>query len=175
MSLDWHSGNRSVLVAHELSGLVLGQTLATKPEDIYRALFEATAFGTRMIVEAFTDSGVPVTELVVAGGLLQNELLMQIYADVTNLPLSTIGSAQGPALGSAMHAAVAADAYPDIIAAAAAMGSVNSGVYQPIPENAAIYEQLFMEYADLHDHFGRGGNNAMHKLKALRRSAVAGR
>lgn len=171
LALDWHSGNRSVLVDHELSGLVLGQTLATKPEDIYRALMEATAFGTRMIVQAFTASGVPVTELVVAGGLMQNELLMQIYADATNLPLSTIGSAQGPALGSAMHAAVAAGAYEDIRAAAAAMGSVNSGVYQPNPENAAVYDELFAEYARLHDYFGRGDNEVMHKLKALRRAA----
>jgi L-ribulokinase len=171
LALDWHSGNRSVLVDHELSGLVLGQTLATKPEDIYRALMEATAFGTRMIVSAFTESGVPVTELVVAGGLMQNELLMQIYADATNLPLSTIGSAQGPALGSAMHAAVAAGAYPDIIAAAAAMGSVNSGVYQPDPENAAVYDQLYAEYATLHDYFGRGANDVMHTLRALRRAA----
>jgi L-ribulokinase len=175
VALDWHSGNRSVLVDHELSGVVLGQTLATRPEDIYRALMEATAFGTRMIVEAFAESGVPVTELVVAGGLVQNALLMQIYADVTGLPLSTIRSAQGPALGSAMHAAVAAGAYDDIRAAAAAMGSVNSGVYQPIPEHTAVYEKLFMEYADLHDHFGRGGNDVMHRLRALRRAAVAGR
>jgi L-ribulokinase len=175
LALDWHSGNRSVLVDHELSGVVLGQTLATKPEDIYRALFEATAFGTRMIVAAFTESGVPVTELVVAGGLVQNELLMQIYADVTNLPLSTIGSAQGPALGSAMHAAVAAGAYPDIRAAAGAMGSVNSGVYQPIPENAAVYDELFAEYATLHDYLGRGANDVMHRLRALRNAAVASR
>ncbi|MFC4852400.1 ribulokinase [Actinophytocola glycyrrhizae] len=175
IALDWHSGNRSVLVDHELSGVVLGQTLATRPEDIYRALMEATAFGTRVIVEAFAEAGVPVTELVVAGGLVRNPLLMQIYADVTNLPLSTIRSAQGPALGSAMHAAVAAGAYDDIRAAAAAMGSVNSGVYRPIPENAAVYEKLYMEYADLHDHFGRGGNDVMHRLRALRRAAVAGR
>ena len=175
VALDWHSGNRSVLVDHELSGVVLGQTLATRPEDIYRALMEATAFGTRVIVEAFAESGVPVTELVVAGGLVQNALLMQIYADVTGLPLSTIRSAQGPALGSAMHAAVAAGAYDDIRAASAAMGAVNSGVYRPIPEHTAVYEQLFMEYADLHDHFGRGGNDVMHRLRALRRAAVAGR
>ena len=96
VALDWHSGNRSVLVDHELSGLVVGQTLATRAEDTYRALLEATAFGTRTIVEAFVDAGVPVTELVVAGGLLKNPLLMQIYADVTNLPLSTIGSDAGP-------------------------------------------------------------------------------
>jgi L-ribulokinase len=175
LALDWHSGNRSVLVDHELSGVVLGQTLATRPEDVYRALMEATAYGTRMIVAAFTGAGVPVTELVVAGGLVRNALLMQIYADVTNLPLSTIGSAQGPALGSAMHAAVAAGAYPDIRAAAAAMGSVNSGVYRPDPENAAVYDQLFAEYADLHDHFGRGGSDVMHKLRALRRAAVSQR
>lgn len=175
LALDWHSGNRSVLVDHELSGVVLGQTLATRPEDIYRALMEATAFGTRVIVESFAESGVPVTELVVAGGLVRNALLMQIYADVTGLPLSTIRSAQGPALGSAMHAAVAAEAYADIRAAAVAMGSVNSGVYRPIPEHTAVYEKLFMEYADLHDHFGRGGNDVMHRLRALRREAVAGR
>jgi len=133
--LDWHSGNRSVLVDHELSGLVVGQTLATRAEDTYRALLEATAFGTRTIIEAFTSSGVPVTELVVAGGLLKNTLLMQIYADVTNLPLSTIAVAQGPALGSAIHAAVAAGAYPDVHAAAAAMGRSDKAVYQPIAAN----------------------------------------
>ncbi len=82
LALDWHSGNRSVLVDHDLSGLVVGLTLATRPEDVYRALLESTAFGTRTIVEAFEGAGVPVKELVVAGGLLKNPLLMQIYADV---------------------------------------------------------------------------------------------
>ncbi len=173
LALDWHSGNRSVLVDHELSGVVLGQTLATRPEDIYRALMEATAFGTRMIIEAFAEAGVPVREVVVAGGLVKNDLLMQIYADVINLPLSTIGSAQGPALGSAMHAAVAAGAHPDIRAAAAAMGSVRDGVFVPVPEQAAVYEKLFLDYADLHDYFGRGGNDVMHRLKDLRRAATA--
>ncbi|MPZ82593.1 MAG: ribulokinase [Actinophytocola sp.] len=172
VALDWHSGNRSVLVDHELSGLVLGQTLATRAEDVYRALLEATAFGTRMIIEAFTGSGVPVTELVVAGGLVRNALLLQIYADVTNLPLSTIGSAQGPALGSAMHAAVAAGAHPDIRAAAAAMGSADQESYRPNPANVAVYQQLYSEYAALHDHFGRGGNEVMRRLKAMRRMAV---
>jgi L-ribulokinase len=172
VALDWHSGNRSVLVDHELSGLVLGQTLATRAEDVYRALLEATAFGTRMIIDAFTDSGVPVEELVVAGGLLKNRLLMQIYADVTNLPLRTIGSAQGPALGSAIHAAVAAGAYRDIRAAAEAMGAPDGETYRPIQSNVDSYERLFTEYAELHDHFGRGGNDVMRRLKALRRRAV---
>ncbi|HEY4702311.1 MAG TPA: ribulokinase, partial [Streptosporangiaceae bacterium] len=106
VALDWEGGNRSVLVDHRLSGVIAGLTLATRPHEIYRALLESTAFGTRVIVEAFESSGVPVTEVIVAGGLLKNELLMQIYADVTRHSLSVIDSDQGPALGSAIHAAV---------------------------------------------------------------------
>jgi L-ribulokinase len=172
VALDWHSGNRSVLVDHELSGMVVGQTLATRPEDTYRALLEATAFGTRTIVDAFRDSGVPVKEFIVAGGLLKNPLLMQIYADATNLQLSTIGSTQGPALGSAIHAAVAAGKYTNIREAAAAMGSEPGEVYTPIPGNVAAYEELFQEYKTLHDYFGRGSNDVMHRLKAIQRRAA---
>ena len=176
VALDWHSGNRSVLVDHELSGLVVGQTLATRPEDTYRALIEATAFGTRTISEAFEKAGVPVTELVIAGGLTKNELLMQIYADVTRFPLSVIGSAQGPAVGSAMHAAVAAGAYPDIHAAAAAMGKVRRAVYVPDEGRARAYDALFAEYTTLHDYFGRAGQNSgndvMHRLRRIRKEAL---
>jgi L-ribulokinase len=169
LALDWHSGNRSVLVDHDLSGLVVGLTLATRPEDVYRALLEATAFGTRAIIDAFEGAGVPVKELVVAGGLLKNSLLMQIYSDVTGLPLSTIGSSQGPALGSAIHAAVAAGAYPDVYAASEVMGRVERGRYTPIPENVEAYNALYDDYRTLHDYFGRGGNEVMHRLKARRR------
>lgn len=175
VALDWHSGNRSVLVDHELSGVVVGQTLATKAEDVYRALLEATAFGTRVIVDTFTDSGVPVTELVIAGGLTKNALLMQIYADVVNLPLSVIGSAQGPALGSAMHAAVAAGAHKDIREAAAAMGSVRRNVFTPVQKNVEAYERLFLDYQELHDYFGRGANDVMHRLREYRRAALEGK
>src|SRR4051795_8982944 len=114
IALDWHSGNRSVLVDHQLSGVILGMTLSTRAPDIYRALVEATAFGTRKIIEAFAAAGVPVTELFAAGGLVKNPVVMQIYADVTRMRLHVIASDQGPALGSAIHAAVAAGAYPDI-------------------------------------------------------------
>lgn len=174
VALDWHSGNRSVLVDHELSGLVVGLTLATRPEDVYRALLEATAFGTRVIVETFRDSGVPVEEFVVAGGLQKNALLMQIYADVTRLPLSIIDSGQGPALGSAIHAAVAAGAYADVPTAAKAMGKVRKAVYLPDESRAQAYDRLFAEYRELHDHFGRGVA-AMRRLKAIRREASAAR
>jgi L-ribulokinase len=168
VALDWHNGNRSVLVDHHLSGVMVGQTLATRPEDQYRALLEATAYGTRTIVESFERSGVPVTEFVAAGGLLKNALLLQIYADVLRRPLSVIGSDQGPALGSAMHAAVAAGAYPDIRAAAAAMGKVRRDVYVPDDAAADVYDRLYAEYVLLHDHFGRGGNDVLHRLRALR-------
>ena len=173
LALDWLSGNRSVLVDHELSGAVVGMTLATRPEDVYRALLEATAFGTRVILEAFRDSGVPVHELVVAGGLRQNRLLMQIYADVTRLPLSVIGSDQGAALGSAIHAAVAAGAYPDVPAASDAMGRAQRAAFVPDAAAAAAYDPLYEEYVRLHDYFGRGGSDVMRRLKALRRKAIA--
>jgi L-ribulokinase len=170
VALDWHNGNRSILVDHELSGLVVGTTLATTAPDIYLALLESTAFGTRKIIETFEASGVPVTELVVAGGLLKNATLMQIYADVTRRPLSLIVSEQGPALGSAMHAAVAAGVHPDISAASAAMGSVRRGVYQPDLDRAAEYDKLYAHYSALHDHFADGA--MMHSLRAIRNAAV---
>lgn len=173
IALDWQSGNRSVLVDHSLSGLVLGLTLATRPEEVYRALIEATAFGTRTIVRAFSDGGVPVTDFVAAGGLLRNEFLMQVYADVLGMPVATCASEQAPALGSAIHAAVAAGAYPDVGAAGAAMGGRGTVTYQPDPAAAAVYDRLYAEYERLHDYFGRGGNDVMHRLNALRKE-VAG-
>ncbi|WP_406333547.1 ribulokinase [Streptomyces sp. NBC_00203] len=173
IALDWHSGNRSVLVDHDLSGVLVGLTLSTRPEDVYRALLEATAFGTRTIIDAFEEAGVPVAELIIAGGLTKNALLMQIYADITRRPLSVIGSAQGPALGAAMHAAVAAGAYADIRAAAQAMGNVRRDVHLPDPERAAAYDRLYAEYRLLHDYFGRGANEVMHRLRRIRAQASA--
>jgi L-ribulokinase len=173
IALDWMNGNRSVLVDHRLSGVVAGLTLATRAPDIYRALIESTAFGTRVIIDAFEGAGVSVGELVVAGGLTRNELIMQIYADVTRRRLSLIGSAQGPAQGSAIHAAVAAGAYPDVPAAATAMGSMQRGGYAPDPASAAVYDELYAEYVTLHDYFGRGTNEVLHRLRALRDRAVA--
>lgn len=168
LALDWESGNRSVLVDHDLSGVLLGLTLATKPEEVYRALVEATAFGTRTIVETFNDAGLPVTEFVVAGGLLKNAFVMQIYADVLNMPLHLLDAEHGPALGSAIHAAVAAGAYPSVEAASAVMGSQRRDAYLPRAENAQRYDLLYDEYRRLHDYFGRGQNDVMRRLRRLR-------
>lgn len=172
LALDWVNGNRSVLVDASLSGLVLGQTLGTRAEHVYRALLESTAFGTRTIVETFDAAGVGVTEFVAAGGLVENEHLMQMYADVLRRPISTIGSRQGPALGAAIHAAVAAGAYPDVAAASDRMGRRNEAVHRPDPCRADVYDRLYAEYRLLHDHFGRGGNDVMKRLRALRREVL---
>ena len=173
IALDWHGGNRSVLVDASLSGVLVGVTLATTPQDVYRALVEATAFGARTIIETFEAAGVPVTEVVASGGLLKNTFLMQVYADVLRRPLSTTGSAQGPAVGSAIHAAVAAGSYPGIGAAAAAMGRKQVAVFTPDAAAADAYDALFAEYRALHDHFGRGGSEVLHRLRTIRNTALA--
>ena len=174
LALDWWNGNRSTLVDVDLNGMILGMTLATRAPDIYRALIEATAFGTREIIEAFEAKGVAVNELVAAGGLPEkNALLRQIYADVTGRTFKLSGSAQAPALGSAMHAAVAAGIYPDIQGAAAKMGKLKAEVVRPIAENQRVYDKLYVEYRRLYDYFGRGDNDVMKALKAIRHAALA--
>jgi L-ribulokinase len=170
VALDWMSGNRSILVDHELSGVIIGLTLDTKPEDVYRALVEATAFGTRRIIEAFAEAGAPVRSFVAAGGLIKNSFVMQLYADIIGMPISVIGSDQGPALGSAIHAAVAAGAHADITAAAKAMGKVQHDVYRPAEENKAVYDELYARYVTLHDWFGTA-NDELHELRRIRNRA----
>jgi len=174
LALDWWNGNRSVLVDADLTGLLIGATLATKPEEIYRALIEATAYGARIIIETFQKNGVPIHELVACGGLPEkNKLLMQIYADVIGLPMKVSASQQTPALGSAMFGAVAAGkaegGYDSIYDAAKMMAHLKDETYVPIPENQKVYESLYAEYVTLHDYFGRGGNDVMKRLKEIRR------
>jgi L-ribulokinase len=177
LALDWWNGNRSVLVDADLTGLLIGCTLLTKPEEIYRALLEATAFGTRKIVDAFHENGVEVHELYACGGLPQkNKLLMQIYADVTNREIKVAASKQTPALGAAMFGAVAAGAekggYDSIVEAARKMARVKDETFKPIPENVEVYEKLYQEYNRLHDYFGRGENDVMKRLKSIKEAAL---
>jgi len=177
LALDWWNGNRSVLVDVDLTGLLLGATLATKPEEIYRALIEATAYGTRVIVEAFENNGVPVKELVACGGLPEkNKLLMQIYADVTGRELKVTASKQTPALGSAMFGAVAAGkaagGYASIFEAARYMSHLKDEVYKPVAEHTKVYDRLFAEYIQLHDYFGRGANDVMKRLKKIKAETI---
>ncbi|CAK4836420.1 unnamed protein product [Aphanomyces euteiches] len=178
LALDWWNGNRSVLVDTDLTGLMVGFTLLTKPEQIYRTLLEATAFGTRKIVDAFHGNGVEVNELYACGGLPQrNRLLMQIYADVTNREIKVADSTQTPALGAAMFGAVAAGAeqggFASIVEAAEKMARVRDESFKPIPENVAVYEKLYQEYSKLHDYFGRGENDVMKRLKEIKETALS--
>ena len=176
LALDWWNGNRSVLVDVDLTGLLLGATLATTAPEMYRALIEATAFGTRVIIEAFDQNGVPVNELVTCGGLPEkNKLLMQIYADVTGRELKVTASQQTPALGSAMFGAVAAGkmagGYDSIFEAAQKMARLKKGAFKPNPSARKVYDQLYAEYLALHDYFGRGANDVMKHLKQIKAAA----
>lgn len=175
IALDWWNGNRSVLVDVDLSGMLIGATLLTKPEEIYRALVEATAYGTRMIIETFESNGVPVNELYAAGGIAEkNPFIMQIYSDITNREIKISGSSQSPALGSAMFGAVAAGSnaggYDNIVEAAHVMGKLKKEIYKPVKANVAVYNKLYNEYHILHDYFGRGANDVMKRLKEIRKS-----
>lgn len=173
LALDWLNGNRSVLVDVDLTGLILGLSLDTKPEEIYLALMEATAFGKRLIIESFEEQGVSIHELVACGGLpYKNQLLMQIYADVTGKDISISGHSQTPAVGSAMFGAVAAGesagGYETITEAADHMARLKSEKIKPIGENVPCYDVLYQEYKKLHDYFGRGENDVMKTLKELK-------
>ena len=176
LALDWWNGNRSTLGRSDLSGLVVGLTLNTRPEEIFHALVEATAFGTRAIVESYTEQKLPVNSIVAGGGLTRNEMLMRIYADVTGREIKVAGAPQASALGAAMLGAVAAgkDAggAATLAEAVERMAPAPSRVYTPNAERARQYDELYAEYRRLYDHFGRGGNGVMKLLRGIRRMTV---
>lgn len=181
LALDWWNGNRSILVDVDLTGMLIGATLATRAPEIYRALIEATAFGTRTIIEQFEKNDVAVNELVACGGLpAKNKLLMQIYADITGREFKLAASSQTPALGAAMFGAVAAGkangGYDSILDAANRMARLKKETFTPNPQARKIYDELYTEYVTLHDYFGRhtsdgrGANDVMKRLKNLKKS-----
>ena len=178
LALDWWNGNRSVLVDADLRGLIVGMTLATSPPEIYRALLEATAFGTRVVIETLERSGVSVDAIVACGGLPdRNPLLMQIFSDVTGRVIELAGSLQVPALGAAMFGAVAAGSggggYDSIVEASRRMAHLSSESYKPRDDFLEPYDRLYSEYLRLHDLFGRGGEDVMRRLKSLQFEAAA--
>jgi L-ribulokinase len=166
LALDWNNGNRTILVDQRLTGLLLGQTLHTRPEEIYRALIEATAFGALTIINRFEEYGVKVEEVINCGGIAEkNPLLMQIYADVTGREMKISRSSQSCALGAAIAAAAAAGppkgetspkagGHSNFAQAQAAMCGIKKTTYKPIAENHAVYKKLYALYKQLHDGFG---------------------
>lgn len=172
LTLDWWNGNRSVLQNAELSGLIVGLTIGTRPEDIYRSLIESLAFGTRRIVEAFTSSGVPVERLVASGTPAQSPLIIRVFADVLGRPLQVAASEQATALGAAIFGAVAAGAerggLPNFEEGIARLARLQPDPYQPDPKHTAVYDRMYREYVRLYDYFGRGENPVMRLLRRLK-------
>lgn len=167
LALDFWNGNRSVLDRGDLSGMLLGLTLNTKPEEIYRALIEATGFGTRIIVERFREYGIPVDKISVCGGIPhKNPFLLQTYADLLGMPLHVVPTRQAGARGSAIFGAVAAGVCP-LDEAIERWASRGDTVIYPQTENKAVYDALYAEYKTLYYYFGNGGNDVMARLKAL--------
>ena len=173
IALDWYNGNKSCLINGRLSGMFLGLNLNTRPEEIYLAMLEATAFGARVIVDSYRHAGVPVNDVCICGGVAgKNALLMQIYADVLGIPVKVSRCSQAAALGSAIYAAAAAGeqtGYKDIFAAVNAMADREFKIYEPDSLRQSAYEELFKEYMLLHDYFGKGGNQVMERLHEKRK------
>ena len=170
LALDWNNGNRTILVDQRLTGLLLGQTLHTRPEEIYRALIEATAFGALTIINRFEEYGVKVSEVINCGGIAEKSpLVMQIYADVTGREMKVSRSAQSCALGAAIAAAVTAGGYKNFAEAQTAMCGIKKTTYKPKPENHAIYKRVYALYKQIHDAFGSGTMaNVMKELLSIK-------
>jgi L-ribulokinase len=171
MVLDWLNGNRSVLMNSNLNGLLIGLTLNTKPEDIYRAMLEATAFGTRVIINAYENNGIAIKELYACGGLTKNDFLLQIYSDVTGLDIKVAASSQATALGGAILGAMVGGSkgrhygsYAELIGK---MTKPVQKLYKPNSKNRKIYSKMFKNYILLHDFFGRENPSIMKSLKCF--------
>jgi len=172
LALDWWNGCRTPIVNANLSGLLLGLTLQTTPEDIYRALIEATAFGTRLIIESFVNNGLAINQLLAGGGLTKNPLVMQIYSDITEKEIGIPESPEIAALGAAMLGAVAAGegrgGYVDLKSAAKNMAPEISQKYYPSSEAGKKYQSIYLEYKQLVGYFGQYQNQVMEFLRQTR-------
>ena len=178
LALDWNNGNRTILVDQRLTGLLLGQTLHTTPEEVYRALIEATAFGALTIINRFDEYGVKVSEIVNCGGIAEkNALLMQIYADVTGREMKVARSSQTCALGATIAGAVVAGkargGHKSFETAQAAMCGVKPLSYRPDRKAHKVYREIYGLYSKLHDAFGTKAwsgslHNVMKDLLAVR-------
>ena len=178
LALDWFNGVRSPLMDFNLNGLIMGMNLLTKPEEIYLSLIEATAYGTRMIIEQFENAGVPVNALVLSGGIpAKNKMLVQVYADVCNKEIRISGTDQASALGAAILGIAAAPeritGFKNANEAAEKLGKVRNEVYKPNPDNAAVYDKLYQEYETLHKYFGTGENDVMKRLNKIREDRLS--
>lgn len=178
LCLDWFNGVRSPLADFDLNGLVMGLNLQTRPEEVYLSIIEATAFGTRLIIEQFENAGMPIESVVLSGGIpMKNPMIVQVYADVIKRPVRICGTTQACATGAAILGIAAAgekaSGYADMQAAARAIGKIRPEVYTPNPDNTDAYDALYADYKTLCDYFGRGANDVMKRLNHLRLTRAA--
>jgi L-ribulokinase len=168
LCIDWFNGNRSILANFDLSGAIIGLTLTTKPEEIYRAIIEGTAFGAKMIIDHYEKNGIEIKRICAAGGIAQkDEMLMQIFADVLGKKISVASRAQASAFGSTIYASVAAGIYPTVEEASQKFAKPDVRVYVPDENNHRLYSRLYTEYKTLHDYFGKA-NGVMKALKEMK-------
>ena len=172
LALDWWNGNKTPFVDGGLKGALIGLSLNTKPEEIYRALIESTAYGTRRILALYEENGLSVREIICSGGIaLKNPLLMQIYADVLGKPLKVAGSEQTAALGSAIYAALSAGAgkggYDCYAEAVRNMSKVRDIVYEPDGASHARYTELYAVYQAFGEIMGSSSRGIMRRLSEL--------
>ncbi|OMK04692.1 Ribulokinase [Staphylococcus aureus] len=169
IALDWHNGNRSVLSDSNLTGCIFGLTLQTKHEDIYRAYLEATAFGTKMIMQQYQDWHMEVEKVFACGGIpKKNAVMMDIYANVLNKKLIVMDSEYAPAIGAAILGAVSGGAHNSINDAVDAMKEPILYEINPEAEKVQRYETLFKAYKSLHDIHGYKKANIMKDIQSLR-------
>lgn len=173
LALDWLNGNRSILQNTDLTGVLVGISLSTAPEDIYRAFVEATAFGMKKIVHSIEEEKIPLREIYACGGLTRKSpTIMQIFADVLGISIRVAASSQTIALGSAMLGAVAAGkkqgGYDSIVEAAGRMSRLKEGYFEPDMEKHKIYNTLYEKYQQLHDYFGVTHRELMEALRKKR-------
>ena len=169
LALDWWNGNRSILADAGLSGVIMGLTLQTDRDQLYRALLEAIALGNRRIVDNFVEHGLAIDEIVACGGIAERSpLLMQLFADTTGLFVHVPASSEIPARGAALFGAVAAGAFADIGAAVAATRPAVARSYQPDPSAQRIYDEVYEIYRSAYDLFGRSQVELLRGLKRIR-------
>ncbi len=166
IALDWWNGNRTPYVNGNLTGMLVGLNIHTTPEEIYRALIESTAYGTKRIIEIYEENGIEIKTIYAAGGIAEkDELLMQIYADVTGREIRLSGTSQACAYGSAVLGAVNENGYKSFSEASLKMKKIKDVTYKPNKENTDKYNAFYEKYKLLSEFFA--DSKIMEELKEV--------
>ena len=173
LSLDWWNGNKTPFINSNLTGVIIGLKLSTSRGEIFRSLVEATAFGTRRILEQFEENGSKINEVIACGGIAhKNSFVMQVYADVIGKEIKLVKNEQTMAIGAAIYATVAAGSrlggYDSIQDAVRAMTHKGTIVYRPSPNARKTYDELYKLYNQLSSFFGKENFQFMNYLTTLK-------